>query len=69
MKHIRARIPIKLTADCGEAALAVMAQNIEKSIATGLDAQFSVDTVRVTKINEAAPVTVAGAGEPQTAGV
>jgi hypothetical protein len=54
MKHIRVRLSIKLNGEHVD-AFDVLRKSIEAAVATNLPAEFSVDTVRVTRINEATP--------------
>jgi hypothetical protein len=61
MNHIRVRLTIKLNGDhtINQTHLNDMKANIERGVAQNLGEGINVDTVRVTRINEAKPNTTA----------
>jgi hypothetical protein len=57
MNHIRVRLTIKLNGDhtITPENLQAMRSNIERGVAANLGEGIAVDTVKVTRINEAKP--------------
>ena len=55
MTHIRVRLSIKLNGDHSPDLLPIIKSCIEQSIAPNLPDGIAVDTIKVTRINEAKP--------------